>query len=444
LRFAIISIGTELNLGLILNTNSKYIAESLAELGLECNYMFTVRDNEDDIADVVNEGLKRSDILILSGGLGPTDDDITRDAVARALNLKLVRDLTLDDTSLRFLKRIQNSGLVEKLKQGLLRQSFIPEGALPIKPRIGSAAGFIVKLNKEKENKWKENKWLFSIPGVPKEMKNMFDLDVLPYLKNILNSIKESKREYGNEQNLFIKKTEILTTDISESETEFKIKDIKAIAKKLDIEIGITATPGLIKLILVSKSRDLSIGSKNLSLIEDKIREVIGDYVYGAGSLSMGDNLKEIIDKKGFKITISAAESITGGLISSIITDTPGSSAFFLGSIISYSDLVKSKVLGINKNLINEKGAVSPEVCLNMALGAKNISNSDFAIGVTGIAGPDSPEKNKQVGLVYCAVVGPNNYKELFEKNFIGSRTEIKFRTAQFILNRLRVAIKRL
>jgi nicotinamide-nucleotide amidase len=104
LRFAIISIGTELNLGLILNTNSKYIAESLAELGLECNYMFTVRDNEDDIADVVNEGLKRSDILILSGGLGPTDDDITRDAAARALNLKLVRDLTLDDTSLRFLK----------------------------------------------------------------------------------------------------------------------------------------------------------------------------------------------------------------------------------------------------------------------------------------------------------------------------------------------------
>jgi nicotinamide-nucleotide amidase len=444
LRFAIISIGTELNLGLILNTNSKYIAENLAELGLECNYMFTVRDNEDDIADVINEGLKRSDILILSGGLGPTDDDITRDAVARALNLKLVRDLTLDDTSLRFLKRIQNSGLVEKLKQGLLRQSFIPEGALPIKPRIGSAAGFIVKLNKEKENKWKENKWLFSIPGVPKEMKNMFDLDVLPYLKNILNNIKESKREYGNAQNLFIKKTEILTTDISESETEFKIKDIKVIAKNLNIEIGITATPGLIKLILISKSRDLSIGSKNLSLIEDKIRDVMGDYVYGAGSLSMGDNLKEIIDKKGRKITISAAESITGGLISSIITDTPGSSDFFLGSIISYSDLVKSKVLGIDKNLINEKGAVSSEVCLNMALGAKNIFNSDFAIGVTGIAGPDSPEKNKQVGLVYCAVVGPNNYKELFEKNFIGSRTEIKFRTAQFILNRLIVAIKRL
>jgi nicotinamide-nucleotide amidase len=452
LRFAIISIGTELNLGLILNTNSKYIAESLAELGLECNYMFTVRDNEDDIADVVNEGLKRSDILILSGGLGPTDDDITRDAVARALNLKLVRDPDLDDTSLGFVKRINDGEIAENLKESLLKQSLIPEGAISIKPRIGSAAGFIVKLNNKKENeqnKWKENKWLFSIPGVPKEMKDMFDFDVLPYLKNILNSVKESnrrksKREYGSEQNLFIKKAEILTTDISESETELKIKDIKTIAKNLNVEIGITATPGLIKLILISKSRNLSIGSKNLSLIEDKIRDIMGDYVYGAGSLSMGDNLKEIIDKKGRKITISAAESITGGLISSIITDTPGSSDFFLGSIISYSDLVKSKVLGIDKNLINEKGAVSSEVCLNMALGAKNIFNSDFAIGVTGIAGPSSPEKNKQVGLVYCAVVGPNNYKELFEKNFIGSRTEIKFRTAQFILNRLRVAIKRL
>jgi len=444
LRFAIISIGTELNLGLILNTNSKYIAESLAELGLECNYMFTVRDNECDIIDVVNEGLKRSDILILSGGLGPTDDDITRDAVARALNLKLVKDLTLDDTSLRFTKRIQNSELVEKLKQGLLRQSFIPEGALPIKPRIGSAAGFIVKLNKEKENKWKENKWLFSIPGVPKEMKSMFDFDVLPYLKNILNSIKESKRECGSEQDLFIKKTEILTTDISESETELKIKDIKVMAKNLNVEIGITATPGLIKLILISKSHDLSVGDKNLSLIEGKIRDVMGDYVYGAGISSMGDNLKDVIDKKDRKITISAAESITGGLISSIITDTPGSSNYFLGSIISYSDFAKSKILGVDKNLINEKGAVSSEVCLNMALGVKNIFNSDFAVSVTGIAGPDSPEKNKQVGLVYCAVVGPNNYQELFEKNFIGSRTEIKFRTAQFILNRLRVAVKRL
>ena len=170
----------------------------------------------------------------------------------------------------------------------------------------------------------------------------------------------------------------------------------------------------------------------------------MGDYAYGADNFSMGDNLKEIIDKKGRKITICAAESITGGLISSIITDTPGSSDFFLGSIISYSDLAKSKVFGVDKNLINEKGAVSSEVCLNMALDAKNIFNSDFAIGVTGIAGPASPEKNKHVGLVYCAIVGPNNYKELFEKNFIGSRTEIKFRTAQFILNILRIAIKKL
>ena len=172
MKFSILSIGTELNLGLILNTNSKYIAETLTELGLENNYMLTVRDDIRDISNSLKICVENSDIVIISGGLGPTDDDITREAVADFLNEKLIRLEELDKTSLKFLKFIKNDEIIQNLK----RQSFIPETSIPIKPRVGSASGFIVDRN---------GKLIFSIPGVPREMKDMFDHDVISYIKKI-------------------------------------------------------------------------------------------------------------------------------------------------------------------------------------------------------------------------------------------------------------------
>jgi len=438
LKFSVISIGTELNLGLILNTNSKYITEKLTELGMECNYMFTVRDNCDDIENVLKKAVNYSEVTIISGGLGPTDDDLTRIAVAKALNKNLIKDESLDETSLRFLKWLQNKSIEETLK----RQSFIPEGSIPIKPRIGSASGFIIRLKPDYVRKSAGySKWIFSIPGVPKEMKDMLDNNVIPFLKNIID---ENMRVDGKNDQEFLKKKILLTTDISESEMEFKIKDIKKLARDLKVEIGVTANPGLIKIMLLARSRNKKECDFNLEFIEKKIREVIGENIYGKDNDIMADSIKEAISKKGRNLTISAAESVTGGLISSILTDTGGSSEFFIGSIISYSTKVKEEVLNITDDLIIKKGVVSSDVCLKMAQKAKQLFHSDFAIGTTGIAGPKSCEKDKKVGLVYCSLVGPNDLVEVYEKNFIGTRTEIKLRTAQFILNKLRIAINNL
>jgi nicotinamide-nucleotide amidase len=225
---------------------------------------------------------------------------------------------------------------------------------------------------------------------------------------------------------------------------EFKIKDAKQLAKDLKVEIGVTANPGLIKIMLLARSCDEKKCDSNLKLIEKKIREVIGENIYGAGNDIMADSIREAINKKGSKITISVAESVTGGLISSLLTDTPGSSEFFTGSIVSYSTGAKEEVLNIIDDLIVQKGVVSQDVCLEMAQNVKRLFHSDFAVGTTGVAGPKSFEKDKKIGLVYCSLIGPNGLSQVYEKNFIGTRTEIKFRTAQFILNKLRLAINNL
>jgi nicotinamide-nucleotide amidase len=419
---SILTIGTELTLGLILNQNSQYIAERIAELGLECSLVMTVGDRSEDIENGLKYALSHSNSVIISGGLGPTDDDLTRNAVAGALGLKLVKNDKLDNTSLRFVRKKKTP----EIRKRLLRQSYIPEGSIPIVPLLGSASGFRVELKPDE-------KYVFCIPGVPKEMKSMMDNDVLPFLSEMINNKQINKKLAG------IRKSTLLTTDISETEIEEKIKDITIQAGNLGIDIGITASPGLIKIILISRSSDDKTAEKNLKEIEGKISSKIGSALYGKNESLISDNLKDAISKTGKDITISTAESITGGLISSIITDTPGSSNFFRGGIISYSNFAKENILKINREIIERNGAVSPAVCLAMAEEAKRIFRSDYALSVTGYAGPDY--EDDRLGQVYCSILGPDGFKVVYERKFLGSRTEIKFRTTQFVLNKLRNAI---
>jgi nicotinamide-nucleotide amidase len=175
--------------------------------------------------------------------------------------------------------------------------------------------------------------------------------------------------------------------------------------------------------------------------LRQEILYLIGDHVYMCGEGTIGDSIKNAILACGTKLTICTAESITGGLISSLITDTPGSSEYFLGSVISYSSTVKENLLGVDRALIEKKGAVSAGVCTQMAKNARSIFKSDFAVSATGFAGPTVNEEGKFVGLVYTCIAGPDSSIELHEKSFIGTRADIKFRTAQFILNRLRLLI---
>ncbi|HEY4662146.1 MAG TPA: CinA family nicotinamide mononucleotide deamidase-related protein [Candidatus Humimicrobiaceae bacterium] len=423
MNLSIISIGTELNLGLILNENSRYIAERITELGIECKYMYTVSDDSDEISNVLRHSLEFSDLVIITGGLGPTDDDVTRNTVASVLNQKLIRDKDLDVTSLKFIKEFKSQEITDRL----LRQSYIPEGSVPFKPEIGSASGFRIELDR--------NKHIFCIPGVPKEMRSMFEKDVVPFLKRRLT-------DKDLEKNIFkIKKSTLLTTDISETEIEEKIKEIVEEAGDIGVRIGITADPGLTKIILVARSQNDNEAQMNLKKIEEKISDKLGNYFYGKEDALISDNLKEALARIGGNLTISAAESITGGLISSIITDTPGSSKFFLGSIISYSDYSKIKLLDIDKSVLEKYGAVSREVCLDMAKKVRDLFNSDYALSVTGYAGPEA--ESGKLGLVYCCILGPSGYERVFEKRFPGTRYEIKFKTVQFILNELRAVISK-
>ncbi len=433
MKFSIISIGTELNLGLITNTNSKYVTERLTDIGHECNFMVTVRDIEEDICKAIGICMGLSDFIIISGGLGPTDDDMTRAAVAKYFNIRLQKIDSLDECSLRFLQYIKNDDSID----GLLRQSYIPDSAIPLRPRIGSASGFILKTN--------DYKFVVSIPGVPREMRDMFENDVIPFINDFFSSKKntgpKTDNYVNNKKKGFLKKTIFLTTDISESQIEIVLHDKKKLALDLDIDIGITATPGLTKIILITKAETEKKCIEKLSVFGKEIRQSLKNNIYGMGEESIGDSIGKAIKATGKKISISTAESITGGLISSLITDTPGSSLYFKGSIISYNDNVKEKLLGIDGILIKKEGAVSRKVCLEMARQAKKIFDSDYAVSATGIAGPSSPEEGKDVGLVYCCILGPLDAEESYERKFIGTRSDIKFRTAQFILNRLRLSI---
>lgn len=420
---SIISIGTELNLGLIVNNNSRYIAEKFTDMGMECRYMLTTGDNAAEIVNVIKYGLKYSDVIIVNGGLGPTDDDITRKAVARALKLRLIRDKSLDEASFKFLREKRNKKITERL----LRQSYIPEGAYPIKPVLGSASGFRITLN--------NGKILFCIPGVPKEMRSMLEGDVIPFLKE---KIEEASLKGSG---LKIRRSVLLATDISETETEEKIKDIVADASKNNVRMGITVNPGLVKIILLAKAKDTKEADGNLKKIEKKISEKLGSCFYGKDNSLISDNLKEAIKRADSGLTLSTAESMTGGLVSSIITDTPGSSEFFLGGIVCYSNFSKTRLLSVDKKILDRYGAVSQEVCLEMAKKVKEIFNSDYSLSITGFAGPE--KENEGTGLVYCCILGPDHYGKVYEKVFHGSRCEVKFRAVQFIVNELRVAINK-
>ncbi len=411
MKCTILSIGTELSLGLVLDINSKFIAHKLTSMGLECNFIHIVRDNKREIKEAIKMGLKHSDIIIISGGLGPTDDDITRIVVAEALGLELIRNKILDSTSLKFIKKVKSREIEERL----LRQSYIPKGAIPFKPRVGSASGFGLRY---------DGKWIFSIPGVPREMIDMFLQDVVPILVKI-NKNKEWDKN--------IQKKVLMTTDISETEIENNIKDIIADANRKNIKIGITANPGLVKIILIAKNNM----PDSLEHFEKMIRQRLEHFVYGTDDSRISYHLKEIIANRAEKLKICTAESVTGGLIGSMITDIPGSSEYYAGGVICYSDFSKNKILGIDQKILKKNGPVSRETSMQMAINAKKIFGSDYALAVTGYAGPE----DKNTGLVYLCISGPGESYEIIERRLLGSREDIKFRIAQLALNRLRVLI---
>jgi len=407
MKAEIISIGTEILLGQILNTNQQWLSRRFAALGIDVYYHSTVGDNPQRLIQAIRLGLERSDIVITSGGLGPTVDDITLEAVARALSRKLVFNQGI-------LKQIRSHFGIQcaDMPKENIRQAHVPEGAIILKNEAGTAPGFIIQ---------EGLKTFIAMPGPPRELNPMFENYVIPYLKKKMKSA------------WIIKTRTINITGLPESAVDSKVKDI--LHSPAPVTVGIFASPSLIELKITAKARNEKEAKALIDKMDKKITARLKDYIFGRDDETLESAVGGLLRRS--RKTLAIAESCTGGLISNRVTDVPGSSKYFKAGFVAYSNEVKASKLNVSPALIKRYGAVSRQVAIQMGKNVREIAGTDYGLGVTGIAGPSGGTRTKPVGLVYIALAAPKN--TLYRKfNFTGERKIIKFKTSQAALDMLR------
>lgn len=376
----IISVGTELLLGDTVDTNSTYISSGLSEIGINLFYRETVGDNHDRLVGVLKEAFNTSDIVITSGGLGATCDDITKEAVAEALGLKL----QLHEHSLERIKSFF-SRRGSEMTDNNIKQAYIPEGATVFDNDYGTAPVLAVE---------KDGKTAILLPGPPRELCPMFDNFIKPWLKEKFSDsiiVSRTLRVYG----------------IGESTVEDRLRTL------MDTSLNPTLAPyaktGETVLRLTARGKTTEECNALIDNLEEKVRDIIGEYIYGVDISGLEEALLTELNKRN--LTVSFAESCTGGLASKRLVDISGASKVMSMSVVTYSKDAKMKLLKVKKETLDTYGAVSAECAIEMAEGIFNISDSDIAVSVTGVAGPESDE-GKEVGTVYLGV-----------KSKLGSRT---------------------
>ncbi len=407
MKAEIISIGTEILLGQILNTNQQWLSLKLAELGVDVYYQSTVGDNPGRLARAIRQGLLRSDIVITTGGLGPTVDDITLEAISIALSKKLVYDKkTASKIKAHFGKQCLN------MPAGNLRQAHIPEGGKVLENDAGTAPGFIVE---------QSGKMLIALPGPPRELNPMFEKYAMPYLKK--------KAGPGR----VIKIRTINITGLPESAVDLKVKDL--LESPPPVTVGIYSKPALIELKITAKAKDEKTANAMIGRIDRNITSRLNNFIFGRDNETLEGAVGKLLAAK--RKTLAIAESCTGGRIADRITNVPGSSRYFRMGMVVYSNDSKTSQLCVSSATIDKYGAVSRQTALEMAKNIRDISAADIGLSVTGIAGPGGSTKTKPVGLVYIALAMPGKtiWKEF---HFRGEREVIKFRSSQAALDLLR------
>lgn len=393
MRAEIISIGTELLLGDIVNSNAQFLGQELAALGIEMYYQQVVGDNEERILHAFKEAYNRCDIIITTGGLGPTDDDLTKEMAAKYFNKRLFEDKeSLENLQeyFKFRKR--------KMTTNNLKQALIPEGATAIKNNNGTAPGVIIEEN---------NKIMIILPGPPKEMKPMFEEDIKPYLKSKSDSVIISKMI----KILGIGESAVAETvkDLMESQSN---PTIAPYAKEIGVILRITA-----------KAENEVAALKLIEPLEIEIKNRLGENVYATEDISIEDVVAKLLIEN--KYTVSTAESCTGGMIASTLINYPGISEVFMEGAVTYSNEAKHKRLGVKNETLEKYGAVSEETAREMAIGIAKKANTDVSIVTTGIAGPGGGTEEKPVGLVYIGVYVKGKVK--VEKHiFKGNRSKVR------------------
>jgi len=403
----IISTGTELLLGHIVNTNTPFLSQQLNRLGFDVLYHSTVGDNKKRMKQVLSTALQRANIIITSGGLGPTQGDITKEVTAELLDLPLF----LDGDSAKNIKMFFDKRQLA-MPENNLRQAMMPVGAIIIKNECGTAPGVIIEQN---------SNIIIHLPGPPRELEWMFEYAVVPYLNKRFAL-----------QGIIISKI-LHTYGIGESSLEDKIKDF--IISQSNPTIALLAGKDGVIVRLTAKS-DTTVNAEHLIAgLEKQLRPRIADYIWGLDNDTIEANIGKILTQK--QLTIALAESCTGGLVTSRITDISGSSNYLMGSIICYTNRIKTDFIGVPSQIIMDHGAVSHQTALLLATNIRQKFTATIGMGITGIAGPNGATPTKPVGTVFIAIDGPLGI-QCKKYTFNGQRTDIKYRISQAALHMLR------
>ncbi len=409
----ILSVGTELLLGQTVDTNATFISQALSSVGIDLYYRATVGDNPDRMRTAMAASLERADILVTIGGLGPTLDDLTKEIACEVLGVETAIDPEQDQRLRELAKR----------RQFTPPASFFKQAVLPTK-QYGRA---IPNPNGTAPGVWAENngKIVICLPGPPFEFIPMVEQSVIPWI---------SERNSG--ERTVIRSQTLRLIGIGESWAEDKVKDLM---DKGNPTVAPYAKLGECHLRITAKAGSEDAADKIIAPVEAEIRSRLGNAVYGINDETLELVCVRLLTERGQ--TVSTAESCTGGLLAGRITAISGSSAVFETGFITYANSAKQKLIGVSEETLEKYGAVSEETVREMALGAKSAAGSDYAVSVTGIAGPTGGTDEKPVGLVYIAVAKPDGNIAITKNQFPGRRNDVRNRAAHMALAQLREAL---
>jgi nicotinamide-nucleotide amidase len=402
MNIEIVNTGSELMLGRVLNTHQQWLCRRLADLGHVVTRQVAIADTGGEIQTAVREALARANLVITTGGLGPTSDDLTRELIAELLGKKLIENKDVRAHIENFFAK-RNRARPAKTSV----ENFVPEGALVFLNQNGTAPGLAMKLEPNPFRADKKSSWLVMLPGPPRELRPMFDDAVVPLLK----------REFADE--IFICRT-LRTTGIGESRVQELVEsDLQPFVER-GLEIGYCARPGAVDVRLAASG---TAAEKLVREAEAAVQKNLGANIFGFDD----DEIESVVVKLLVqnKKTLALAESCTGGLMANRLTDVPGASEVFLGGVVSYANSAKEKFLGVRAESLAAHGAVSEAVAREMAVGAREKFGSDFAMAVTGIAGPSGGSADKPVGTVFIALASARGVEV---KNFLNVWDRATFR----------------
>ena len=410
----LISVGTEILLGNIVNTNSAYLSEKCALLGLNVYYQDVVGDNEGRMRDVICTALNRSDVVILTGGLGPTEDDITKEVTADLMGMPLEEDSHSRKLIDKYLKEYEKNNPQRRITKNNYKQAMVPKGAIVLDNHNGTAPGLILE---------KKGKTAILLPGPPNEMKPMFEEYIVPYLQK-------------NQPEIIVSQM-VKISGIGESQVAEEIQDL--IEKQTNPTIAPYAKTGEVHLRVTASAENEKTCKKLIKPVVKELKKRFGENVFATDeSKTLEEAVIDLLKEKDLKLSL--AESLTGGMIAQRIVNVSGASEVFGYGFVTYSNKAKHKCLGVKKSTLKEQGAVSAKCAREMAKGACKASGADISISVTGLAGPGGGTKETPVGTVFmgCCYEGRTIAKEF---HFTGNRMRIREQTTAHALAMIRDCI---